>query len=617
MHSNIYLSIGDLLKSNAERNPDNVAIEAPGRAPLNYAHLYLHVREVVKNLSALGVESKDRVAIVLPNGPEMATAFVAIAASFSAAPLNPTYREEEFDVYLTDLKTKALVVQSGTDSPARKVAERHRIPVIELSFLSEEEAGIFQLVTGKQMISNGVDFGQPDDAALILHTSGTTSKPKIVPLTHANICNSAYNIMQVLHLKGGDRCLNVMPLFHIHGLIAALFSSIAAGASVVCTEGFYATKFFKWIEDFRPTWYTAVPTMHQAILQRVSQNQSVVENHSLRLIRSSSAPLPRTAIQEMEQVFHVTVIESYGMTEAAHQITSNPLPPRARKTGSVGVSAGPDVAIMDEEGNLLAAGVTGEIVLRGPNLTDGYDDNPAANQSAFRNGWFRTGDQGYLDPEGYLFITGRLKEMINRGGEKISPREIDEVLMDHPAVSQAVTFAVPDSRLGENVAAAVVIKDHVSATQLELREFAATRLADFKVPFSIVIVDEIPKGPTGKLQRTGLAEKLNLIAPEYSKSLLPFTPPRTAMEEMVAGVWAEVLCLDRISVHDNFFELGGDSILATKIFSRIWERMQVELSFINFFDKPTLADMAESIETAIRVSSSYRQQGIQEKSLQS
>jgi acyl-CoA synthetase (AMP-forming)/AMP-acid ligase II len=250
--------------------------------------------------------------------------------------------------------------------------------------------------------------------------------------------------------------------------------------------------------------------MHQAIVARAPHNRETITANPLRLVRSSSSSMPPQVIAELESAFSAPLIESYGMTEAAHQMASNPLPPQQRKPGTVGRAAGPDVAVMDDAGNLLPAGSTGEIVIRGPNVTLGYENNPKANAEAFTAGWFRTGDQGVMDDEGYLSITGRLKEIINRGGEKISPREVDEVLMDHPAVAQVVTFAMPHDKLGEDVAAVVVLREGKQASDRELREFVQARLADYKVPKRILFMDEIPKGATGKLQRIGLAQKLGL-----------------------------------------------------------------------------------------------------------
>jgi acyl-CoA synthetase (AMP-forming)/AMP-acid ligase II len=301
-----------------------------------------------------------------------------------------------------------------------------------------------------------------------------------------------------------------MPLFHIHGLMAGLLAPLAAGSRVFCTTGFNALRFFAWMGEARPTWYTAVPTMHQAILSRAAPNGEVIASNPLRFIRSSSSSLPPQLIQELEATFGAPLIESYGMTEASHQMASNPLPPGKRVPGTVGVAAGPEVAIMDERGDLLPPGRTGEIVIRGENVTLGYENNPEANAAAFTHGWFRTGDQGVMSEDGYLSITGRLKEIINRGGEKISARVVDEVLMDHPAIEQVVTFAVPHVKLGEDVAAAVVLREGASLTEKEVREFAARRLADFKVPRKVLFLPEIPKGATGKLQRIGLAAKLGL-----------------------------------------------------------------------------------------------------------
>lgn len=486
------------------------AISAPGRQSLTHEGLRALMAATVERLNALGIGRNDRVAMVLPNGPEMAAAFVAVGAGATTAPLNPAYRAEEFDFYLTDLKAKALLVEAGSETPALEVAAKHGIPVIEMTVQEGAPAGAFELSGDKIGEAEKTGPAEPGDIALILHTSGTTSRPKIVPLSQTNVSASARNIGETLGLTPEDRCLNIMPLFHIHGLIAAVLSSLAAGSSVFCTPGFNALKVFQWMGEAEPTWYTAVPTMHQAILGRAARNADAVKALNLRLIRSSSSSLPPQVMAELEETFGCPVIESYGMTEAAHQMASNPLPPAERKPGSVGIAAGPEVAVMDNAGRILAAGETGEVVIRGENVTEGYENNPKANEEAFAHGWFHTGDQGVMDEAGYLRITGRLKEIINRGGEKISPREVDEVLMDHPAVAQVVTFAMPHDKLGEEVAAAAVLRDGQELTERELRDFASERLADFKVPRRILFLEEIPKGATGKLQRIGLAEKLGL-----------------------------------------------------------------------------------------------------------
>jgi oxalate---CoA ligase len=480
-----------------------------GRAALTYDGLRALAAATVAALNARGIGRGDRVAMVLPNGPEMATAFVSVAAGATTAPLNPSYRGEEFEFYIDDLKAKALIVLKGNETPARGAAAKLGVPIIELVPDAAGGAGAFTLEGGPAGSAASPGMAVEDDVALVLHTSGTTARPKIVPLTQGNICASARHIGATLALTPADACLNIMPLFHIHGLIAAVLSSLGAGASVCCTPGFDALKFFRWMDEERPSWYTAVPTMHQTILTRAERNAEIIKRAPLRFIRSSSASLPGPVMKQLEEVFGVPLVESYGMTEASHQMCSNPLA-GPRKPGLVGLPAGPEVAIMDDDGSIMAKGGIGEVVIRGPNVTKGYEANPEANAKAFTNGWFRTGDQGMFDEDGFLMLTGRLKELINRGGEKVSPLEVDGILSDHPAVAQALTFAIPHAKLGEEVGAAVVLREGMELTERELRDFAAKHLADFKVPRKVVFLPEIPKGATGKLMRIGLAEKLGL-----------------------------------------------------------------------------------------------------------
>lgn len=502
-------TIPKLVERGAALDP---ALGAPGRKVLNYEALRALGERTGRALRTMGIGVTDRVAIVLPNGPEMASAFLTVASIATAAPLNPGYREAEFDFYLSDLNAKALLILEGMDSPARAVAGARGIPIIELEADPAKPAGEFTLKSSTATVTrpSSSDTAGPEDIALVLHTSGTTSRPKIVPLSHRNVTASAVNIGRTLRLSREDVCLNIMPLFHIHGLIGAVLSSIAAGASIACAPSFDALKFFRWFAEVNPTWYTAVPTMHQAILGRAARNLEVIALSRLRLLRSSSSSLPPQVMQELEKVFGVPVLESYGMTEAAHQMASNPLPPGNRFAGSVGIASGPEIAIMNDAGDILKANDIGEVVIRGRDVFAGYENNPEANAKAWTNGWFRTGDQGYLDAEGYLRLTGRLKELINRGGEKISPLEVETALLSHPMVAQAVAFAMPHPMLGEEVAAAIVLREGVKPGEHELREFVSARLAHFKAPRKIVFLDTIPKGPTGKPQRIGLAKVLGL-----------------------------------------------------------------------------------------------------------
>ena len=587
-------SIYCLLKEVAERNAASVSIAAPGRQPLPYRRLLDQVEDTVGALSSAGLKRNDRVCLVLPNGPEMAVAFLAVACGATCAPLNPAYKEEEFDFYISDLNARALIVASNMDSPARKVAQKHRIPIFELIPAVQADAGLFTLGGNEESTTHKYTLAEPSDIALVLHTSGTTSRPKIVPLTHANLCRSAANIAHTLALTGEDCCLNVMPLFHIHGLIGALLSSLAVGASIVCTRGFEPDKFFGLLDAVQPTWYTAAPTIHQAVLARAAANQETIARRPLRLIRSSSAPLPKPVMEGLEEAFQTQVIEAYSMTEASHQMASNPLAPARRKPGSVGLPAGPEMGVMDEAGNLLPPGEIGEVVIRGANVTKGYENNPKANQAAFSNGWFRTGDQGKFDSDGYLFLTGRLKEIINQGGEKIAPSEVDEVLTRHSAVAQAVTFAMPHPTLGEDVAAAIVLKRDGQATEGELRNFVASQLAEFKTPTQILFVDEIPKGPTGKSQRIGLADKLaDLLA---LKREVNFVSAKTSVEKEVVEIWRQLLKVERVSARDDFNALGGDFLSMVTMILEVEERFKTTVPIDSFLKSPTVENLAQLIQ---------------------
>ena len=476
---------------------------------LSYSDLRLMVLNIGEQLSWLGISSGDAVGIVTPNGPEAATVFIAIASFATAAPLNPSYTKDEFKFYLEDLSAKILIVTENGNTNAIAAANELGIKILIMrlqelpgDFLLTFDGVILKKSPAKKNLSN--------DISLVLHTSGTTSRPKIVPLTSDNISVSARNIARTLKLTDQDCYLNIMPLFHIHGLIAGVLATLESGGSMFCSLGFDALRFFSLLDDLKPTWFSAVPTMHQAILSRAERNKTVVENSRLKFIRSSSASLPIVVFEELEAVFKCPVIEAYGMTEAAHQMTSNPLPPLKRKPGSVGLPSGPAVEILTSGGKVLGPNQIGEIAIKGANVTKGYQNNPKANQENFTNGWFRTGDQGQIDDEGFLTIKGRLKEIINRGGEKISPKEIDEVLLQHSNISQAVTFAIPHKKLGEDIGAAVVLVDPTKTNETDIKEFLKVQIANFKIPRRIVFLDEIPKGSTGKIQRIGLAEKLGL-----------------------------------------------------------------------------------------------------------
>jgi acyl-CoA synthetase (AMP-forming)/AMP-acid ligase II len=592
-------TLSALIAGIARLRPDAPAILAPHRAALSWVRLAELVENTRRALRAAGVAGGDRVAVVQPNGPEAATAFIAMGASAAFAPLNPSYAEAELEFFLTDLGARALIVQEGLESAASRVAARLGVPAITLRPAADGEAGWFTLAGTAAPDAADRPTGE-DDVALVLHTSGTTSRPKMVPLRHLNLCVSAENIARSLALSPSDRSLNIMPLFHIHGLVGSVLASLAAGGSVACTPGFNAARFFEWMDELAPTWYTAVPTMHMAVLARAAAHAEVIARRPLRLIRSCSSSLPPRVMADLERVFGAPVLEAYGMTEASHQIASNPLPPGERRAGSVGLPTGVEVAVVGEDGEPAGAGAAGEVVIRGRNVTHGYAGPPELTAAAFRNGWFRTGDQGRLDVDGYLYLTGRLKEMINRGGEKVSPREIDEVVLDHPGVAEAIAFAVPHAQLGEEIGVAVVPRQGASVTEAEIREHAARRLAAFKVPRVVRIVAAIPKGPTGKPQRIGLAEKLGVAPLDYAqtRSAVASAAPPTGIEARLAAIWRRVLDCEAVGAEDDFFALGGDSVLAVLLLEEVARELGGEIPMLAFLERPTIAAMAASLASA-------------------
>lgn len=490
------MSIRNLLENG---DSSHVAIRSDAGA-LTYAELKQEVDALTNELHRFGLGKGDRIAMALPNGLEVITCFLAASTVGTAAPLNPAYTRDEFRFYLEDTGARALIVPPNGAAEARAAAGES-VLLIEVDIDSEGRVRCSS--NSASRVRNGREVN--DDVALILHTSGTTSRPKRVPLSHANLMTSARNVSATYQLTSEDVSLCVMPLFHVHGLVASTLATLFSGGTVVVPPKFNPLSFWSTVREHRVTWYSAVPTIHQVLALRAKGSRPDGAEQ-LRFVRSCSASLAPQLMAEMEAAFGAPVLEAYGMTEAAHQMASNPLPPLARKPGSVGRGTQVDIAILDDAGNILAPGATGEVSIKGRNVFSGYEGNAQANAESFANGWFRTGDQGIVDQDGYLTLVGRIKELINRGGEKISPREIDEVLLRHPAVAEACCFGIPDRVYGEAVAAAVVLKD--SATEKELIAHCRSSLSDFKCPTTIYIVEEIPRTATGKIQRRNVAARI-------------------------------------------------------------------------------------------------------------
>ena len=502
---------------NRGRDQDS-AIAVPDGPTLSYRQLRGMVHDASVRLTSFGVRSDDRVAMVFPNGPEAIVLFLAAARVATACPMNSAYKEAEFRFYLEDTGARFLLVPAEDGAEARRalpsgstVIEGDIDQAGRLSLERQGEPGATGTPaatdpTRGSEIDRGREPADGDAIALVLHTSGTTSRPKRVPLRHRNLMASVANIVASYRLGPEDVSLCVMPLFHVHGLVASALATLASGGTVAVPRRFTPMMFWPAARQVRPTWFTASPTPHQLILLRVEEKRPS-GTERLRFVRSCSSALSPKLMARMEERFGVPVLEAYGMTEASHQMSSNPLPPDRRIPGSVGRGTGVEIAVLDDAGSLLPTGAAGEVSIRGANVIDGYENNPEANRASFTNGWFRTGDLGTLDAQSYLRLLGRIKELINRGGEKIAPREIDEALESHPAVKEAVSFGVPHPTWGEEVAAAVVLSAPVP--EKELIAHCRGRLAEFKVPKQVHIVESIPRTPTGKVQRRFVAEQLN------------------------------------------------------------------------------------------------------------
>ena len=469
---------------------------------------YQTLKDLVSNNSQVlcqnNIKKNDNIAIILNNSIDFVVSFFSIINIGVSAPLNPNYTESEFAFYFKDLKPKIIICNFDDNHPSIICAKKNRIKIIKienLNFIDKQK---------KKRQLKKIKPSNKNDTALILHTSGTTSKPKMVPLTHNNLLNSALNIAKTIKLSKKDKNIILMPSFHIHGIVASILAPLVSGGKIVVLPKFNALSFFKSLEKHSPTWFTGVPTMLQAILDRASRNLKVISNSKLKFIRSSSASLPTSTLIAIEEVFKIPVIESYGMTEASHQMTSNLLPPKKRKVGSVGVPIGIKVKIVDNNFKNLKPNEEGEILIKGKSILKKYIASQEINKGSFVKGWFRTGDLGYFDKDGYLFISGRIKEIINRGGEKISPKEVDEVFTSHKKVNKAVSFTVKHPKLGEDIALAVVLNKSIKCTENELKEFAKNKLTNFKIPKQIFFLKEIPLGATGKIQRIGLAKKLGI-----------------------------------------------------------------------------------------------------------
>jgi len=504
------LTLSGLLKKVADVFPNRRAVSLSGRFDLTHARLHQLVERAAARLVAAGINPGDVVALTFPNTVELVIMFLAvIRARATAAPLNSAYTADEFEFYLSDSESKLLLTPKEGNASAQAAASKLNIPNV-IAILSDENSDevALSITTESEPDSSKLTTNDPSDVALFLHTSGTTSRPKGVPLTQLNLISTVKNIISVYKLTESDSTVIVLPLFHVHGLLTGLLSSLGAGAAVTLPSAgrFSASTFWSDMNTNHATWYTAVPTIHQILLDRhMTKPESNYPN--LRFIRSCSASLAPTIMAQLEEAFGAPVLEAYAMTEAAHLMATNPLPENGpHKAGSVGKPVGQEMAILDENGVVQEADVNGEVCIRGPNVTNGYKNNPEANKAAFQFGWFHTGDVGFLDSDGYLHLVGRIKELINRGGEKISPIEVDAALLSHPELAEAVSFGVPDDKYGEEINCAVIPREGSNINEADVLRHCKGILAAFKVPKKVFMADDLPKTASGKIKRRDVAE---------------------------------------------------------------------------------------------------------------
>jgi acyl-CoA synthetase (AMP-forming)/AMP-acid ligase II/acyl carrier protein len=580
-------TIATLVRRAAHRDPAALAILAPGRSPLAYGALVEHIDLVLKALAACGCGRGARVALALPNGPELAVAVVAVACGAQCAPFNPALDVDAYLTALRALRIDALIVPAGDEGPAVRAARELARLVIRMHVGTADPAGTFRLVAESPRPPVTVFDAEPDDIALVLQTSGTTAAPKVVPFPHASVVAQAYTRVRSVSLVPSDRALCVAPLHSAMALRRCVFPVLAAGANVVCPAGFDADAFFGWLDAYAPTFYAAVPAVHRAVLDAAAR-RGTLPRTSLRFVSCESATLPVALERELEHAFGVPAIQGYGLTETG-LIVQTPLPRNPRREGSVGVVIEGELAIVDAGPADAAVPRVGEIAVRGPTLFAGYENDAEANRAAFRDGWFRTGDLGFIDNDGHVFVVGRVKELINRGGTEVSPTSVDAALLAHPAVSDAATFAVPHPTLGSDVVSAVVLRAGAQPTLQALRDFAFTRLPAHAVPSRVIAVARLPRNARGKLQRALLATQL---AGELE---VPWCAPRDAREARVAAHFAAVLSRSRIGAFDNFFELGGDSLNGAQLVNRINTDFGIALDVALLFSRPTVAELALEI----------------------
>lgn len=586
-------SIADLIIRNGHQRGAAPALISPEGVVITHGQLAHAAQKVDACFRRLGMLKNDIVAMAIPTGFNQTAAFLTTAYSAAAAPLNPGYRLDELVSILTILQPRAALIQQGTDEELSRAAGLFNIPVLTLK-ADDPQKDIIS-ITGNLLPAHETEtptWFAEEKIAVLLATSGTTAAPKIIPLSHQNLISRSLALMKCLELSSDSRLLNINPVNYSQG-VTTILAALMAESSVICAPGFDGPNFLNWLKTSQPTWYSAVPAIQMSILDRARANKGVPLIHTLKVIRSTGAPLPNVVRQGLEDCFKVPIADCYGSTEGG-QIAMTPLDARVHKAGTVGLSMGPEIGIIDSQDSFQPPDAAGEIVVRGESVVRIVINSPAAPKSALTGGWFKTGDLGCMDADGYLTIIGRVSEMINRAGEKISPYEVDEILQSHPKIAKAATFGIPHPRLGEEIAAAVVLSTP-GVTEKELRDYASKKLADFKVPRRIFFVTDFPGSPTGKINRTRLAELFPVDWNQEASSNHSLVTAESHVKAFLTDTWCELLQSTSIGEGQSFLDLGGESLVAARLASRIRARFRINIHLVDLMDAPTIDNQAELI----------------------
>jgi acyl-CoA synthetase (AMP-forming)/AMP-acid ligase II/thioesterase domain-containing protein/acyl carrier protein len=593
-------TLGAAIRLRAETQPNHPAIVSSGFAAFSYLELQSLIDHVRAALRGSGFGRNTRIAIAMPNGTQAALGIVAVSCSAVGIPVNPKQTLREIEACFDALRPDAVLLAKGDDSDARRAAESKGVAIIEATPTTDGTIG-FSLAKPRNGAVPATEADEPDPkaAAFILQTSGSAAEPKLIPFSHRNMLAAAARLQSWFNLTPQDRCLSVSPPFYSHGLKVTLLAPLLTGGTVTFPADAAKFDYAEWFEDLRPTWYSAGPTLHRMIFDQTQSNADAQTGHSLRFILSGGAPLPRNVLEGLQDALGVPVVEHYGSSEAA-QIAANLPQPGRSKFGTCGIPWPGTVIIAGEDGEPLPANQQGEILVGGPTLISGYLNAPALNEACFVNDWFKTGDLGSLDDDGFLTLHGRISDVINRGGEKISPLEIDDALLRHPAVAEAAAFAIPHERLGEDVAAAVVLRAGMTANPVELRRYLQDQLASYKIPRRVLIRNELPKGKTGKVLRRLLVDLLSEKArPESATKASPVPDHTAAASTLViqmTELWERLLRTTPIALDDDFFEKGGDSLLAVEMLLEVEQLTGRNIPTSILFEARTIRQIAQMLQ---------------------